>query len=158
MGTRIGLTARMGAVVLGYALLAACAGNAPATIGSSRFAPESDSERDRRAIHATVVDRGDIRDRGLLLDALTARVMNMRVSRNGTCPEVTFRGRGSLIGPSNPKVYVDGTRTTDTCVLTSMNARDVERVEVYPMGVTSRPGYFSHQGGLILVFTRRAGS
>jgi len=30
--------------------------------------------------------------------------------------------------------------------------RDVESVEIYPMGFTTRPGYASHAHGLILVF------
>ena len=44
-------------------------------------------------------------------------------------------------GAVNPHVYVDGTRTTDTCVLDSLRTTDVERVEVYPQGFTTRPGY-----------------
>jgi len=41
---------------------------------------------------------------------------------------------------------------TDTCILESLRAQDVESVEIYPMGFTTRPGYASHAHGLILVF------
>jgi hypothetical protein len=57
----------------------------------------------------------------------------------------------------NPQVYVDGTRATDTCILQSLRSDDVDSVEVYPMGVTKRPGYATHAHGLILVFLRGAG-
>jgi len=49
---------------------------------------------------------------------------------------------------------VDGARATDTCVLESLRATDIGRVEVYPQGFTSRPGYRTHAEGLILVFMR----
>ena len=62
----------------------------------------------------------------------------------------------SFQGTVNPHVYVDGTRATDTCVLTSLRSHDVERVEVYPQGVTRRPGYGTHAHGLILVFMKQA--
>jgi hypothetical protein len=55
---------------------------------------------------------------------------------------------------TNPHVYVDGTRTTDTCILETLRAEDVERIEVYPQGFTTRPGYGTHANGLILVFMR----
>ena len=51
-----------------------------------------------------------------------------------------------------PIVYVDGARAIDTCILESLRTQDVESVELYPMGFTSRPGYASHAHGLILVF------
>lgn len=72
------------------------------------------------------------------------------------CPTVELRGKDSVTGNSDPDVYVDGTRTIDTCPLTTMPAMQAERIEVYPMGVTSRPGYPSRGHGLILIFLRRA--
>jgi len=57
---------------------------------------------------------------------------------------------------SNPDVYVDGTRTVDTCPLVTIQAMDTRRVEVYPLGVTSRPGYTSSGHGLILIFLQRS--
>jgi hypothetical protein len=71
------------------------------------------------------------------------------------CPVITIRGRDSVMGNSDPDVYVDGTRTTDTCPLTTIQAIQATRVEVYPQGVTSRPGYPSRGHGLILIFLQR---
>jgi len=72
------------------------------------------------------------------------------------CPVVELRGKDSVSGDSDPDVYVDGTRTIDTCPLSTLSAMHTQRIEVYPMGVTSRPGYPSQGHGLILVFLRRA--
>jgi hypothetical protein len=73
------------------------------------------------------------------------------------CPVVELRGKDTLAGNSDPDVYVDGTRTVDTCPLSTLPAMQTQRIEVYPMGVTSRPGYSSRGHGLILIFLRRAG-
>ncbi len=94
---------------------------------------------------------------GSLLATLTGKVPNFRLQRNsGRCPIITLRNAVSFQGTVNPHVYVDGTRATDTCVLTSLRSHDVERVEVYPQGVTRRPGYGTHAHGLILVFMKQA--
>ena len=74
------------------------------------------------------------------------------------CPILQLRGRDSLAGSSDPDVYVDGTHTPDTCPLVTMLAADIGRIEVYPSGVTSRPGYPSSPHGLILIFVVRADS
>src|SRR5262249_14918726 len=74
------------------------------------------------------------------------------------CPMLELRGRDSMQGNNDPDVYVDGTRTTDTCPLTTSQAISTERIEVYPLGMTSRPGYPSSGHGLILIFTARADS
>ena len=93
---------------------------------------------------------------GNLLETLVGKIPNFRIQRNsGGCPIIHLRGAVGLQG--NPHVYVDGTRTTDTCVLTSLRTVDVSRIEVYPMGFTTRPGYGTHAHGLILVFMRSAG-
>jgi len=76
-------------------------------------------------------------------------------SRNH-CPLVQLRGKDSLAGSSEPDVYVDGTRTADTCPLVTLQAAETRRIEVYPQGVTSRPGYPSSGHGLILIFVERA--
>jgi hypothetical protein len=68
------------------------------------------------------------------------------------CPSVQLRGRKSLYGSSDPVVYVDGTRTVNSCVLEMLSTWDINRVEVYPMGVSNRPGYAANPNGLILVF------
>jgi hypothetical protein len=46
----------------------------------------------------------------------------------------------------------------NTCILDQLNPEDVERLELYPTGMTPRPGYFADADGLILVFMRRAES
>jgi len=92
---------------------------------------------------------------GSVLAALVGKVPNFRLQRNTTgCPIVTLRNAVSFMGVVSPHVYVDGTRATDTCVLESTRTVDVERVEVYPQGVTKRPGYGTHAHGLILIFMR----
>jgi len=74
------------------------------------------------------------------------------------CPLLELRGKDSLAGSNDPDVYVDGTRTTDTCPLVTIQAVQTGRVEVYPLGMTSRPGYPSSGHGLILIFLARADS
>jgi hypothetical protein len=45
-------------------------------------------------------------------------------------------------------------RGADTCILATLASADVRLVEVYPQGVTGRPGYVTSARGLILVFRR----
>jgi len=95
---------------------------------------------------------------GSLLDTMRGKVPGFSIHRGpGICPEISLRGTVSLAGTVSPAVYVDGARATDTCVLESLRATDVERVEVYPMGFTTRPGYRGDGQGLILVFMRQGG-
>lgn len=91
---------------------------------------------------------------GTVLAAMIGKVPGFRVLRVNQCPEIRLRSSVSARGAANPHVYVDGTRATNTCILESLRARDVERVEVYPQGFTKRPGYGTHAHGLILVFMR----
>lgn len=92
---------------------------------------------------------------GTVLAALSGKVPNFKVRRRtGQCPQITLRGHTSFEGLESPYVYVDGTRAMDTCVLETLQTGDVERVEVYPQGVTTRPGYGTQATGLILVFMR----
>jgi hypothetical protein len=94
---------------------------------------------------------------GDILRAMTGKVPNSRVRRlRGECPQITLRNAVSFQSVVNPHVYVDGARATDTCVLETLQARDVARVEVYASGATNRPGYGRHAHGLILVFMRDA--
>jgi hypothetical protein len=90
-----------------------------------------------------------------LLDVLHRRLPSLQIDATADCPEVFMRGRSSIMSASNAAIYVDGQRAANTCILETLYAFDLERVEVYPMGVTSRPGYFSDADGLILVFLRR---
>jgi len=93
---------------------------------------------------------------GTVLATMSGKVPNFRVQRRmGRCPEITLRNSVSFQSVDvNPHVYVDGTLTTDTCILETLQSGDVERVEVYPQGFTTRPGYGTHANGLILVFMR----
>jgi hypothetical protein len=92
---------------------------------------------------------------GSVIDALRGRVPNFRVRElESGCPQILLRSNVSFESVTNPHVYVDGTRIGDTCVLESLRARNVELVEIYPMGFTTRPGYSTHAHGLILVFLR----
>jgi len=94
---------------------------------------------------------------GTLLAALEARMSSMGVLRGGECPQIVLRGRTTVARPTNPGVYVDGARATNTCVLETLNVSDVHRVEIYPMGIAQRGAYEAQAGGLILVFMRRGG-
>ena len=90
-----------------------------------------------------------------LITLMEMRVRNMDVKESGgACPEIEFRGRNSITAPTPPTVYVDGQRASNTCVLDLISPLDVSTLEVYPMGVSNRPGYLSTVGGLILVFTK----
>jgi hypothetical protein len=92
---------------------------------------------------------------GTLLAYLYTRVSGMVVDfGQQPCPRVQLRGRKSLIGSTDPIVYVDGARAANSCVLEMLSTRDLSRVEIYPMGVSNRPGYEAHPNGLILVFVR----
>ena len=92
-----------------------------------------------------------------VLDAIRRVVPQLQVSgwTVNRCPVVELRGKDSVTGNSDPDVYVDGTRTVDTCPLTTIQAVQASRIEVYPQGVTSRPGYPSQGHGLILIFLQR---
>lgn len=108
---------------------------------------------------ATVIDGVDLEDGyGSILSAMQGKVPNFRIQRHsGQCPELSLRNDVTFRAVVNPHVYVDGARATDTCILESLRTEDVQRVEVYPMGFTTRPGYGTHAHGLILVFMRSSG-
>ena len=93
---------------------------------------------------------------GTLLDGLRVRVPTMMVSnQSGGCPNIMFRGPQSIRNQANPSIYVDGTLMVDTCILTQITASDVERVEIFPSGGTSRPGIRRNPFGVIMVFRVR---
>ena len=131
-------------------LLTACGGGGPPR---SNFVPADPQPGGARAI---VVAGSDLRGGGSLLVSLRRHVAGMQVRQStaGPCPEISFRGQRSLMGPSHPVVYVDGTRAANTCVLEMLNPGEVRTVEVYPQGVSRRPGYEAAAHGLILVFLR----
>lgn len=103
---------------------------------------------------ATVVRGSDLMSRGgNLLDALRGRVSNMRIDRmQGRCPLITLRGQKTIIGSTDPTIYIDGTRMGDTCSLDQLQVVSVERVEVYSGGISPPPGYAPAANGTILVF------
>ena len=94
-----------------------------------------------------------------VLDAIRRAMPQLHISgwsQYNRCPVVELRGKDSVVGSSNPDVYVDGTRTVDTCPLVTLQAMETRRIEVYPLGVTARPGYPSSSHGLILIFVQRS--
>ena len=96
-----------------------------------------------------------------VLDAIRRAMPQLHISGWSPytrCPVVELRGKDSVAGSSNPDVYVDGTRTVDTCPLVTLQAMEARRVEVYPLGITPRAGYPSSSHGLILIFVQRADS
>jgi hypothetical protein len=96
-----------------------------------------------------------------VLDAIKSSMPQLRITGwtpYTRCPMLELRGRDSMQGSNDPDVYVDGTRTNDTCPLVTIQAISTERIEVYPLGMTSRPGYPSSGHGLILIFLARADS
>ncbi|MFH1762984.1 MAG: hypothetical protein ABIF09_02225 [Gemmatimonadota bacterium] len=95
--------------------------------------------------------------RGSLLDTMEGRIPGLQVLRHlDQCPQVSLRSHVTFKSVVNPYVYVDGTRAVDTCILESLMTDNVDSIEIYPMGVTMRPGYATHAHGLILVFLRSA--
>lgn len=144
--------APMAITAIAMVLTTACAGRAPMTSH-----PDSDVESLRSGIRGNVLTSTQLRNEsGPLLEAMARRLNSMRVDNRFQCPAITLRGNTNTVpGLTEPDVYVDGIRALDTCILGLITASDVGRVEVYPSGITDRPGYSSSAHGLILVFTRR---
>lgn len=144
-----------GPLLLGALGLAACGGTWGATP-----VQELQGNGVAAAEGATVVTAEELhRSTGSVLRALMGKVPNMKVSFIGLerCPAITLRHYEDIHGNNFPLVYLDGTRANNTCILESVQAYDLERVEVYPMGFTRRPGYGTHTQGLILLFSRTTG-
>jgi hypothetical protein len=100
-------------------------------------------------------------DPGLtVLEAIRRAMPQLHVSgySDNHCPIVQLRGKDSVVGSSDPDIYVDGTRTVDTCPLVTLQASGAGRIEIYPSGTTSRAGYPTSGHGLILIFLQRADS
>jgi hypothetical protein len=104
----------------------------------------------------TVIEGRALEDgRGSVLDVIRGKTPSLRVRRDvGQCPRITLRNDVSFLSQVNPAIYVDGTRANDTCILDSIRGSDVQFLEIYPRGVTTRPGYGMHAHGLILLFMR----
>jgi hypothetical protein len=91
-----------------------------------------------------------------LLDALRLKLPGMTVTRTDLCPEVVLRGKSTVLTSSSPRIYVDGNRAVNTCVLQELRTVDLVQVEVYPGGTAPRAGYQSYPYGVILIFVRRS--
>jgi hypothetical protein len=124
---------------------------APGPAGWEESAPSSGTRSDAGATVLTSAQL--LAGGGSLLEAMGGRLANMRVMRQGRCPQITFRGHRSIVAASAPTVYVDGTRAANTCVLDQIRSSDVRSIEVYA-GATNRPGYRASPHGMVLVFMR----
>jgi hypothetical protein len=139
--------------LLGFALVIAGCASLKNPMRSDRTHGGIRNENGATIISGRALDE----KRGSLLDTMEGRVPGMQIQRHpDRCPEVILRSFRPFNSPIDPLVYVDGTRTSDTCVLNQLSTDNVESIEVYPMGVTMRPGYSTHAHGLILVFMRGA--
>ena len=104
----------------------------------------------------TVISGAALQDgTGSVLDAMRGKVPSLKIQRyRGQCPKIALRNDATFQTVVEPHIYVDGARATDTCILESLRTHDVDRIEIYPTGVSGRPGYLSHAHGLILLFMR----
>jgi hypothetical protein len=141
------------------ALLAGCATSRPFDRSTEPGAPQTHT-----ATAGAVIITGAALSRNpgrTVLDAIREvmpQVMITGWTDPDHCPHLQVRGRDRIVGSSDPDVYVDGTHARDTCPLVALYASQTQRLEVYPSGVTSRPGYFASPHGLILIFVVRPDS
>lgn len=139
------------AVAMAAALTASCTGGRGGSSGQSGARGGVTMENGGVVLTGATLEDG----RGNVLSTMQGKVPGFRYRRQrGECPRITLRNNVSYGDFGNPHVYVDGTRATDTCILDSVRTEDVERVEVYALGVTTRAGYATHPYGLILLFMR----
>jgi hypothetical protein len=126
-------------------------------VGCSGNVRRADGSTGAGSGNAIVIEDESIdSSRGSLLTIMQDHVRGMSVDRTVACPHIVLRGGMGRSQAAEALVYVDGQRFSDTCVLESLNLETIGSIEVYPQGVTTRPGYFSNAGGLILVFTKLA--
>jgi hypothetical protein len=109
---------------------------------------------DDARLASVVLAAPDFQSFATVLAAMAPHMPSMRVATDRDCPGITLRSSRAPNDNSAPLVYVDGTRTVGTCALVELSPRDVERVEVYPLGGTTRPGYARSSNGLILIFMK----
>jgi hypothetical protein len=136
----------------GLVLTAGCGANGSA----ARPADDSLAFAPRRVGSGIVIQGAatDEYDRSVLT-ILRRRVPGLQVTSTAICPLIAMRGRNSIHSPPDPAVFVNDSRATNTCILDELRMDDVDRVEVYPMGVGPNPSYGANADGLILIFTRR---
>ncbi len=150
----MGWVARVGGT-LALAALAGCAGNQP-TAGETGMAAPPEGRLHSANVMVLKEAQLQLQQGASVLDVMRGNLPGIRiVEQDQGCPSVAIRGPDTLPGYTEPKVYVDGTATANTCSLEDLQAIDVARVEVYPLGFTMRPGYAPNAHGLILVFTKR---
>lgn len=147
----LGMLGLAGAVLFLGCVHSTMAGGSPGDIE-----PETDSNA--RAPNSAIVFTGaQLWKRNTdLLSALRGHVAGLQVATTAGCPAVSLRGQTSLTMLSNPRIYVNGEPAANTCILESLNTADLRRVEVYPGGVSGRPGYFNDANGLILIFMKQS--
>lgn len=123
------------------------------TVGLLGCASSGHQSTTERTDGSGVVIRGTELSGGSLLDALRRRYSQMSVaSVTGQCPQIVFRGPRSGRFQGNPAVYVDGTLMNDTCILQQLGSSDIDYVELYPSGITSKVGVQRNSFGVILVY------
>jgi hypothetical protein len=132
-------------LIAGLAALSACGGTG---VSQSNDEPIPDRQ-------ATVL-RGSELSGGSLLDALRTRLAGMTVrNQDSACPQISFRGTRSARNQGTPTIYVDNTLMSDTCILQQISTSEVERVEVFPSGITSQPSIQRNANGVIMVYRIR---
>jgi len=95
-------------------------------LGCHRAAVPGSTVEARRQGDATIIEDDVLRHAGgSILNILPGYVAGMQVRHNSGCPEITLRGKKSLVNSNDPVVYVDGTRSGNTCVLDSLVPSDV---------------------------------
>jgi hypothetical protein len=143
---------RTAVVTVAALVLGGCAWGARAGASAQDFddqGPHAQTASSRIVLDSLQLRGGDPN----LLHLLRAHVPTMTVhTGHRQCAEITLRGQQSMLGSNDPVIYVDGTRAADTCVLEMLNVAEIERVEVYPLGL--RSGYMSSPTGLIFIISR----
>jgi hypothetical protein len=118
-------------------------------LGCGRVSRRSESDTSR---NSAIVLRGSELTSNLL-DGIRNRIPGTTISyQRGGCPRILFRGRRSVDQYGTPSVYVDGTLTIDTCVLTTLSVTEIDRVEVFTSGNAARADVRPNPSGLIFVY------
>ena len=134
------------------AALAACAGRSHPATSADTIRPQT-----RQAGGAVIITSAILQQRSrTLLGVMREQLPFLEVEDASPCPDIYLRGHSTVETPSNPAIYVDGQRSTNTCVLEMMNSLDVNRIEVYPSGVPRNAAYPVSPYGLILIFAQTA--
>jgi hypothetical protein len=107
-----------------------------------------------RSGSAIIVEGDQLRQQNTDILTILSRVSAVQIRRSSSCPTITMRGQKTYLGSPDPLIYVNGTQAGNTCLLELMRSEDVERIEVYPAGVSSSPEYAPSPNGLILIFLR----